>query len=1089
MKSSRVTRKQNFDNSVSFASNIDSQDDCIDKGGASGHSKSQRLHGSLQQDVNDQEPKNGLLFVEIFAGSAKLSASAHERGFRTLAVDHGNNKHTTHHEISIYDLTSPAAQSQLMAELTEDIPGSMHLAPPCGTCSRARERPLPGLGHQAPRPLRDERYPFGYPWLEGSDKTRVLQSNLLYSFVVDLLFFAFTYNVVVSVENPLNSWLWIILKELVVAIGNDQFRRWYQKLECVEFSNCAWGGDRPKNTRWLSTPTVYSALTKQCPGDHVHKPYTVTRKGDRSLHFSTSEEAEYPWQLTKKVVELVAKFLRYPASFSQNTPKAVHMASGQKQHRKYRQLIPEFHSYITATEPPTQPSKLLDTRSKPGGANGSDTAPSRYGIFHSKQQFLEKSYTVEHPFDTFEQVDDLTRANVFFALSNGPVKLSRWRLQSLLECEKLASELEVQEQRVHNELSPHIAEVVEGKRLVLFEKLLQRYEYADMEVVNFMKQGVDLVGEHPVSPIFPQQMIKSVTTPQLLLKSAVWRNQSMASSPIHGDEPELASKLWEVTNSEVERGFLRGPYDDLDQVRSVTGCRDIVVNRRFLLIQGEAGKPRAIDDCKTSGLNSAYTQNNKLVLQDLDAYVALCAFVGSSVKDGMASVKMKDGAIQTASLSGDFQGVVGWKGKCLDLEKAYRQVPVSSSSLAYSVALVHDLEGKPRYFLSQSLPFGACSSVYAFNRIGAALKFLIQHVLKGILTVFYDDFPFLETASSSQLMEMMTSRFLSLLGWRHAKMGDKDVPFQDVFNVLGAELNIGGLSSGRILVANKPGRLERMERLVQTAKRTYPPVKHDMQVIAGLLQYAVGHSLGPTLRMASKLCSTMVAGFYPKTRHDYEKVCDWICLQLQKVKPRHIDLTLPKTPLLIYTDASWEPPVSGWGGVVIDPTSNSNIVFSDVVPQQLVDYWLASVGQQIICQAEMYAALVVRWYIAQHFQGRRAIFWIDNDAARLSLIKTVSASPELLIMSQCFHSYSESDNISCWFERVPSESNIADGPSRGSPQEALHLIGGRLLGDLNLPVDVLDSLMNDEMYSSLSTLSRQIPLPKHDVIGGEAGRV
>ena len=78
-----------------------------------------------------------------------------------------------------------------------------------------------------------------------------------------------------------------------------------------EFSNCAWGGDRPKNTRWLSTPTVYRALTKQCPGDHVHEPYTVTRRGDRSLHFSTPEEAEYPWQLTKKVVELVAKFLRY----------------------------------------------------------------------------------------------------------------------------------------------------------------------------------------------------------------------------------------------------------------------------------------------------------------------------------------------------------------------------------------------------------------------------------------------------------------------------------------------------------------------------------------------------------------------------------------------------------------------------------------------------------------------------------------------------------------------------------------------------------------------------------------------------------
>ena len=193
----------------------------------------------------------------------------------------------------------------------------------------------------------------------------------------------------------------------------------------------------------------------------------------------------------------------------------------------------------------------------------------------------------------------------------------------------------------------------------------------------------------------------------------------------HSDEPELAAKLWEVINQEVQQGFLKGPYDDLDQVQFETGCNSIVVNRRFLL-------PRAIDDCKTSGLNSAYTQNNKLVLQDLDSHAV--SFVGSS-----------DGTTRTAKVWEDFRGVLDWKGKCLDLEKAYRQVPVSSSSLAYSVALVHHLQGKPKYFLSQSLPFGACSSVYAFNRIGAALRFLIQHVLKGVLTVFYDDFPFLET--------------------------------------------------------------------------------------------------------------------------------------------------------------------------------------------------------------------------------------------------------------------------------------------------------------------------------------------------------
>ena len=123
-----------------------------------------------------------------------------------------------------------------------------------------------------------------------------------------------------------------------------------------------------------------------------------------------------------------------------------------------------------------------------------------------------------------------------------------------------------------------------------------------------------------------------------------------------------------------------------------------------------------------------------------------------------------------------------------------------------------------------------------------------------------------------------------------------------------------------------------------------------MQVVVGLLQYAVGNSLGATLRMASRICSAMAAGHYPKGRRDYEKICDWICIQLRKVKPRHIDLMLPRTPLMVYTDASWEPPASGWGAVVVDLVSGCNVVFNGAVSQKLIDRWLISVGQQSICQ-------------------------------------------------------------------------------------------------------------------------------------------
>ena len=145
------------------------------------------------------------------------------------------------------------------------------------------------------------------------------------------------------------------------------------------------------------------------------------------------------------------------------------------------------------------------------------------------------------------------------------------------------------------------------------------------------------------------------------------------------------------------------------------GFWDFLVNRRFLLLQGENLKPRAIDDCKSSGLTNSYSQVNKLQLQDLDVHISLLGFITSCV-DGDVAMPFMDGSTKRGTLSSDFTDFT-WSAKRLDLEKAYRQVPVSANSLKYSVILVHNPSGEPCYFVSQSLPFGACSSVYAFNRL------------------------------------------------------------------------------------------------------------------------------------------------------------------------------------------------------------------------------------------------------------------------------------------------------------------------------------------------------------------------------------
>ena len=290
----------------------------------------------------------------------------------------------------------------------------------------------------------------------------------------------------------------------------------------------------------------------------------------------------------------------------------------------------------------------------------------------------------------------------------------------------------------------------------------------------------------------------------------------------------------------------------------------------------------------------------------------------------------------------------------------------------------------------------------------------------------------------------MLSKFLSILGWHHATTGRKGLSFAEAFDVLGATVDLKNISNGVLEVRNKVGRLDRVLRLISESKRTFPPKRHDMQIIAGLLQYATGNALGVTLRLCSRACSSMAAGKRTPASDDFERLCDWMCKIISLVQPRIIKVALKTKPILVLKDASWDGSIARWGFVVADPNDAVRLVFGGVIPDELVQHWIRQVGQQIICEAEIFAAVLGRWYLSRHYNNCRSIFWIDNDAARFALIKSVPISVPMLCMAQTFHSFSEADNIQCWFERVASESNNADMPSRQQSSEAATLIGGKV---------------------------------------------
>jgi hypothetical protein len=175
-----------------------------------------------------------LLFVEIFAGTARLSKVARDTGFQALPIDKTTAR-ASQIFIAQYDLTEPESLQAIRDILTteKDRILAVHLAPACGTASRAREKKLTSFakrGFKIPGPLRSQKQPMG--------KVRTETANLVYAATAKLIEVCHNLQILCSVENPENSLFWFFpaITAIIEKIGGHS----------VSFHNCMHGGARNK---------------------------------------------------------------------------------------------------------------------------------------------------------------------------------------------------------------------------------------------------------------------------------------------------------------------------------------------------------------------------------------------------------------------------------------------------------------------------------------------------------------------------------------------------------------------------------------------------------------------------------------------------------------------------------------------------------------------------------------------------------------------------------------------------------------------------------------------------------------------------
>lgn len=150
------------------------------------------------------------IMLELFAGSARVTTCLRHLGHHdAFGVDNVKKKNFGKVLVA-RDLTTVAGQQVLWKWVKSPNCAGIFAAPPCGTCSRARDTPrYDNRGRRVgPWPLKPLKHSDGPKFLCLLDQLRVNCASCLYSFLSDVVLWCCPWNLIVCVENPRSSLYW-----------------------------------------------------------------------------------------------------------------------------------------------------------------------------------------------------------------------------------------------------------------------------------------------------------------------------------------------------------------------------------------------------------------------------------------------------------------------------------------------------------------------------------------------------------------------------------------------------------------------------------------------------------------------------------------------------------------------------------------------------------------------------------------------------------------------------------------------------------------------------------------------------------------
>jgi hypothetical protein len=321
------------------------------------------------------------------------------------------------------------------------------------------------------------------------------------------------------------------------------------------------------------------------------------------------------------------------------------------------------------------------------------------------------------------------------------------------------------------------------------------------------------------------------------------------------------------------------------------------------------------------------------------------------------------------------------------------------------------------------------SAVLNYNRGPELAISVMRSLFRSMCVHFYDDALLLGLSSDKGCPQQMYRGLMSLFGTL-LDDGKREI-MACRFDYIGAYFECSlVLSEGLLTVGPKEGRREKLNEELDNILKSGHLSGGEASSLRGKSGFMASQITGRLLRVCEQ---PLISRQYWETTSclspNLRSALLFMKAVLNHVPDRTIDFSRAVgCPILVYSDAMFEPDKPVRVGLIKFERDTQPIALTAVIPPTLVAQFEAKSTH--IGQAEIFAALLLPWFLQEHVAKKPVLHFIDNQSALAGLIKSTSSKHDSQALLGTYAIMMATLECLVWAEYVESAANVSDGVSR-----------------------------------------------------------